>query len=358
MKLRTITLFLGLAVLANGQLRVPKFPAADEKITTEQAQDFFRVVRAVTGNASKVVFPVYSFRRPVGSAVSLGDDLLLAKLSELAGKPRLVTFSKGKGVLPLKIIGAYPEHDLAVVYCEGLEAPAAKWSDGSALPEGSLLAAVRHDGEAQGIGVKSVAARSLRNEDQGFLGVSLDPRQRGKGVVVQEVPPRTAAAEVGLRRDDVILSVNGKEVRSYLELSNLLKRLRVGEQPEIVFNRGEETLSVTPTLRGNPQKDRESKRLEMMDTYSGGRNGVHDGFPNVIQSDMELDVNSTGLPVVDLNGKMIGMVIARAGRISTLILPGELILEVLKEKPLTDSQDPDHDMIDGLLAKLQKRFSE
>ena len=52
------------------------------------------------------------------------------------------------------------------------------------------------------------------------------------------------------------------------------------------------------------------------------------------------------------------MVIARAGRISTLILPGELILEVLKEKPLTDSKDPDREVIDALLDGLQKRFKK
>jgi hypothetical protein len=39
------------------------------------------------------------------------------------------------------------------------------------------------------------------------------------------------------------------------------------------------------------------------------------------------------MPVVDLQGRIVGMVIARAGRISTLILPGDEIAEVLKTKP-------------------------
>ena len=356
--MKILILFFCASLPLSAQFRVPKIPPADEKVTSEQAGDFFRSVRAVTGKASQVVFPVYSFRAPIASAVSLGDDILLAKLSELAGKPRLLIFSKEKGALLVKILGAYPEHDLAVIQATGLDAPAAKWLDGSDIPEGSFLVAVRHDGEAQGIGVKSVAARSLRNEDQGFLGVSLDVRNTGEGVMVRSVPRGTAAMEAGIRRGDRVLSVNGREVNGFFELSTLLKRLRVGDQPEILLRRGEDELTVIPTLRGNPQEDRESRRLKMMDTFSGGRSGVHDGFPNVIQSDMELSVNSTGLPVVDLNGDIIGMVIARAGRISTLILPGELILEVLKEKPLTNSNDPDKEAVDLALAKLQERFSK
>ncbi|MEN8736147.1 MAG: PDZ domain-containing protein [Akkermansiaceae bacterium] len=354
--MKTLTVFLSLVLPVLAQFRVPQIPPADEKITSEQAEDFFRSIRAVTGNASKVVFPIYSFRKPIASAISVGDEMFLAKLSEVAGIPRLAILSRQDGVFPVKILGAYPEHDLAVIYVKGLIAPAADWSDGSGLLVGSILAAVRSDGEAQGIGVKSVAARSLRNEDQGFLGVSLDVRNAKAGVMVRNVPRDTAAAEAGIRRGDRILSINDREVNGFFELSTLLKRLRVGEQPKIVIKRQDQTFTVTPRLRGNPQENRESERELAMETYSGGRSGVYDGFPNVIQSDMELAVNSTGLPVVDLNGKMIGMVIARAGRISTLILPSELILELLKEKPKTNPKDPARKMVKAQLEKLQERY--
>ena len=66
---------------------------------------------------------------------------------------------------------------------------------------------------------------------------------------------------------------------------------------------------------------------------SGGQSRVRGGFGNVIQSDMELEVEDAGLPIVDLDGRIIGMVIARAGRISTLILPGDDIINALKDDP-------------------------
>ena len=48
---------------------------------------------------------------------------------------------------------------------------------------------------------------------------------------------------------------------------------------------------------------------------------------------MELGVEDTGLPVADLEGRIVGVVIARAGRISTLILPGEEMKELLATEP-------------------------
>ncbi|MGB0645304.1 MAG: hypothetical protein ACPGQF_11200, partial [Akkermansiaceae bacterium] len=106
-----------------------------------------------------------------------------------------------------------------------------------------------------------------------------------------------------------------------------------GEQPEIELLRNEEILKVKPTLRGREIREGVSRRLEQMDQMSGGQSRVRGGFGNVIQSDMELEVEDAGLPIVDLDGRIIGMVIARAGRISTLVLPGDDITNALKNAP-------------------------
>jgi hypothetical protein len=90
---------------------------------------------------------------------------------------------------------------------------------------------------------------------------------------------------------------------------------------------------VKPTLKGREIREGVSRRLEQMDRMSGGQSRVRGGFGNVIQSDMELEVEDAGLPIVDLDGRIIGMVIARAGRISTLILPGDDIINALKDDP-------------------------
>jgi len=329
-----LSLFFAFTLSSLGQLVPAQIPEADRRITEKQAGQFFRAIRAVTGEASKVVFKIYSFRNHIGYGISVGQGRLLAKWSEVAPRRQLAILDPTSGVKPVEIMGAYPDYDLVLLKVDDLLAPAAQWEDDSELPEGSLLAAVRPDAEAAGIGVKSVAARSLRSADQGFLGVQIDPRTLGAGVEINAVVRGSAAAEVGLQQGDVILEIEGQRVKGFQEVSTRLRRLRAGETPEILIARGGSEFSVSPKLQGSQDlKQPETLTLKKMNEGSGRANRVRDDFSIVVQSDMELSAVDTGLPVVDLEGRIIGMVIARAGRISTLILPGSEISELLKTEP-------------------------
>jgi hypothetical protein len=92
-----------------------------------------------------------------------------------------------------------------------------------------------------------------------------------------------------------------------------------------------------------------------MDQMSGGQSRVRGGFGNVIQSDMELEVEDAGLPIVDLDGRIIGMVIARAGRISTLILPGDDIINTLKNSPAPFARKEDNMLLDQKVQQGARR---
>ena len=61
---------------------------------------------------------------------------------------------------------------------------------------------------------------------------------------------------------------------------------------------------------------------------------------------MELEVEDAGLPIVDLDGRIIGMVIARAGRISTLVLPGDDIIDALKNAPAPFAREEGNVVLD------------
>ena len=110
----------------------------------------------------------------------------------------------------------------------------------------------------------------------------------------------------------------------------MLRRLKVGEKPELLIVREGQPRLVFPTLQARQVQQYESRRMKSMD---GEQNRVRSNFSNVLQSDMELGVEDTGLPVADLEGRIVGMVIARAGRISTLILPGEEMKDLLSREP-------------------------
>ena len=330
MKRILTTLAVVLPLLANGQMRVPQIPKDDLAVTDKQAIEVFGALRAVSHRCKEVVFPIYSFRSRIAYGVSIGNDRLVAKASEVAIQANLVTANKKNEAVRLTVVGAYSDHDLVVLSAPGLGAPAAEWADSSTLEEGSFLTAIRPDGEAQAMGVLSVHERSLRQTDQGYLGVAIDPREMGEGVVISNVFRDSAAHKSGIRPGDTLLKIKGKIVKGYYEVATMLRRLKVGEKPELLIVRDGKPQLVFPTLQPRQVQQYESHRMRAMD---GEQNRVRSNFSNVLQSDMELGVEDTGLPVADLEGRIVGMVIARAGRISTLILPGEEMKELLSKEP-------------------------
>ena len=48
-----------------------------------------------------------------------------------------------------------------------------------------------------------------------------------------------------------------------------------------------------------------------------------------LQHDTTLNANECGGPIVDLDGRVVGINIARDGRVSTLALPNEVVLPVI-----------------------------
>ncbi len=322
------------------QLTSPGLPVDDKRITDDQAGQVFKVLRAVNFEAKDVVYPIYSGRERIAYGVSIGDEKLLTKASEVLSARAIFTANRAREAMGAEILGVYPDHDLAVLKVPGLKAVAAKWADAGNLAEGAFLTAVRSDGEAQAMGVLSVRERSLKSTDQGFLGIQMDPRATGNGVRVEQVVRGSAAAEVGIMPGDVITMIEGEKVRGFYELSTRLRRLKNGEQPEIELVRNQKGVKVKPTLKGRVIQENESRRLQRMDRMSGSQSRVREDFENVLQSDMELEVNHAGLPVVDLEGRIVGMVIARAGRISTLILPGDDIAKTLTTEPEAFVPDP------------------
>jgi hypothetical protein len=62
---------------------------------------------------------------------------------------------------------------------------------------------------------------------------------------------------------------------------------------------------------------------------------VSNNFPVVIQTDMQLKPQQCGGPVLDLDGRAIGLSIARADRTRSFLIPASRIAEVLG-KPPTD----------------------
>ena len=68
-----------------------------------------------------------------------------------------------------------------------------------------------------------------------------------------------------------------------------------------------------------------------MNRMGGELSDMRSGFPLALQHDCPIEPNACGGPLVNLDGEVVGINIARAGRIKSYALPSHVIEELLKQ---------------------------
>jgi serine protease Do len=267
-----------------------------------------------------------------GKDIALGtiveaDGWIVTKASELQGK--VTCRLKDGRTLTAQIVGVQEPYDLALLKVDAKGLPPVSWRASKDAHVGQWVASPGPTEEPVAIGVVSVATRKYKVGDQptknlgaksGWLGVGLDESEGGAhiGFVVPDSPAQRA----GLRTGDLILEVAGKKILDNESLINTVQRHHPGEEIKIKIRRGSEEQELTATLgqlppqmRGNPQ--------ERMGSQLSNRRG---GFPTILQHDTVLKPVDCGGPLVDLDGRTIGINIARAGRTESYAVPSEDVL--------------------------------
>jgi hypothetical protein len=72
------------------------------------------------------------------------------------------------------------------------------------------------------------------------------------------------------------------------------------------------------------------RQNQVMERMGGEISQVRDGFPAVIQSDLVLNPEECGAPVIDVEGRVIGMAIARSGRVRSYVISAAQLSEMMK----------------------------
>ncbi|MFK7911474.1 MAG: PDZ domain-containing protein [Akkermansiaceae bacterium] len=331
-----------LAALGQNGVRMPdpfdQLTRQEKRTLQSQASSMFNALEPAVKNTSKHTVSIYTLGRRIafGTAVRTKDakTAVLTKWSEVSQTRGPINIVTADGKTHAAIVaGVYPEHDLALVNTKASLDPLDLTN--SATPElGSFLALSRPDGKVEGIGVVSVQARSLREKDKAYLGVMMDFSQAGKdGVPLQRVMPDSAAMKAGLRNGDVIFSVDQNQITGAMEMRNILQRLEPGSEITVRYRRGKNENNATVQLgsRADNADIRRvpPERMNRMQSMGTKPSRVRSDFPSVIQSDMAVDSNDMGAPVVDLNGKLVGIAIARGSRIKTFMIPADTLVKVL-----------------------------
>lgn len=312
----------------------PYVKEKDKALLDEQVAELFSWTTPLEEARSDTYVQLYSrgdIRSPLLNATIIKDGMAIAPLSAFETLPEeLFAWRPGLDALPVKLIGGYLEHDLAVLSIQGLTAETDLVSLKKEVKVGEFLSAIsKHENEASVIklGVVSVEKRELT----GRIGVYIRDTPKGKGVLVTGATPNQTAYKMGIRRGTIIYKVNGNAVNSPEDLKNAIDALKIGDDIEIEFERKGRQITEKSTLGG---KGSDGGRIDMMDQL--GKNSLsknRDSFQTVIQSDMLVEPEECGAPIYSLDGGFVGIAISDAGRNKTYILPASSIAEALQEEP-------------------------
>jgi len=256
------------------------------------------------------------------------DGWILTKASEVKGAAALQCEIKGAW-LDAKVVREWADHDIALVKVGAKDLPAVKWSEKSAPTVGSFITAVAPEGrDPVAIGVVSVEIRNEQSKGRGFLGVSLTTDEIG--LKVREVVPGGAAKASDVQREDRILELDGKKPDSVFTFTKMVSDRNAGDKVRLKLQRGKDVLEKEIALgdRGTlPGTGR--ARFDKMNGMGSSVSKRSNDFPSVIQTDLPLQATPCGGPVTDLDGNVVGLVIARSGRVETMVVPSETIRQIL-----------------------------
>lgn len=300
-----------------------------EKRSSDQVSLFDPVVAASKNSVVRI--------SDGGLAVSLGtvmsrDGYVLTKASEMEGAIDPECILPDGRRFAVEKIGSDFQFDLMLLKIAATDLIPVEWALDKPAVDGQLAIVQDSRGNPLIPTVVSVTARPLNGWDVPFLGVQMSDEANPNGVVIEKSIPGGCARRFGIRDGDVILSINGVDVPTRERLKSRIGEYKPGDKVVVRLMRGGKIRSLDMVLTA-----RFSNEDAILDMYSDPEllgqfsSYVAGGFPMVLQHDADLYPKQVGGPLLNLDGKAIGLNIARADRVVTYAIPAESV-QVLYEK--------------------------
>jgi serine protease Do len=174
------------------------------------------------------------------------------------------------------------------------------------------------------IGVISDVPQAMPGPGQhGWLGVSVE--SAGEGPAVTKVTRQSAAEKAGLQERDQIRRVDGEEVHSADQFIKKISAMPPKMKVTLVVARDDKQLELEATLSGPPER-------MPHDNWGGGPFSERRwGFATVIPHDLAIAPKDCGGPLVDIDGRCLGVNIARALRVTSYALPSNVVQETIEK---------------------------
>jgi serine protease Do len=153
---------------------------------------------------------------------------------------------------------------------------------------------------------------------------------------------RSGAERAGIQANDVVTHLEGKPCPDRESFIETIQGHRPGDVVQLKLIRDDQTLDFKVRLSDLQQLAGQDGRF--LEAVSGRLSKRRAGFPIALQHDMVLEPRQCGGVVVGLDGKAVGVNIARADRVATYAIPASTVLEVLermKTQTLVSAQPAD-----------------
>ncbi|MCX7699528.1 MAG: PDZ domain-containing protein [Gemmataceae bacterium] len=307
----------------------PTAPAQKPNANSRSNPEILSLVADVSQRASEATVRILGDGRELvlGTIVD-PDGWILTKFSELKGV--LTVRLKDGREFPANLVGAHSD-DLAMLKIEATGLPVVEWRNSTEDAVGSWVITPGLGRDPIAVGVISVLARDLPptpafspNPNSGYMGIVMQPADGGVRVV--SVAADTPAAKAGLKEGDIIFSIDGQGVATNDDVLAILRGKKPGDVIRVAFLRDGGEREVELKLARRPF---EANRGEFQNRMGSNLSDRRGGFANVLQHDTVLQPSECGGPLVDLDGKTIGINIARAGRTETFAIPAERIIPLI-----------------------------
>jgi serine protease Do len=265
---------------------------------------------------------------------------IVTKLSEITDCRELYCKASDGQRFPAKLIGRNKANDLALLKIEQGILPPVVWA--ARQPEiGSIIVSTGAEARPLAIGIYSNPPRSLIGENQAFLGVK--PVDDAAGVRVVEVTAGSSAADAGLLAGDVLIALNGRVMDSVQSLVTEIRRNAPGDKLIVDYLRHGSREQAIATLAGRNVGGPTADRFKQMESFGAIPSRRRAEFPLVFQHDTPLVPEQCGGPVTNLDGDVVGMNIARGGRVASYAIPADHLQQLLGEmlRPNVASKDVD-----------------
>ncbi len=302
--------------------------------TLSQAEKVREVWAPVVVAANRSVVEVSVDGRAVVLGTVVAPDLVLTKLSELpadeqveagappAARPAL-TVAQGDRSFACEQVGLDRPSDLALLRVTGAALAPVVWAEQEPQP-GAFLASVDGSRPPFGVGILA-AAPYVHTIPRAFLGIRFANLDGGEAKI-EEAVEHGAARAAGIRGGDVIVRFGDEEIRETDQLRAAIRSCDPGDtvRVEVLRDGEKETFEVKLGTNSSPARSTQ-------EGVWGELSEVRSGFQRVLQHDTVLEPEDCGGPLVDLEGRVVGVNIARAGRIETLAIPAREVQALIAQ---------------------------